>query len=357
MVARIPTRECCEFLWRALIAWGVRSLLILVTACSFHPPAAVGDGGGDDTTTDAASPLDAAPADWWDPTYRWRIPIAIANTSNITLATRFQIGLRLDLDAAPCAGSRDAIRITHDKSEHPRYIDELGGDEWTWFRLEVAIDPGVTSNVHYLYCANPSPGAAPADPAAVFDFFDDFDGAALTSDWKAQNTVIVGGGAVRLGGAGLTDSGILTTTTWPPRTAVDYIVSIANPAAAEFWAGFQNGFPDQPPWIQWWSESPPAIRPDYASSVGDQSQFLGTPVALDTMPRLFGVEYYGTASAYRRDNALVEHHVHATPVAPAMLNFRLHNHSSTEPVQYHMARVRRAVDPPPTVTLGAPETY
>jgi len=335
----------------------IAGVVVLLAACAYHPP---GDPAVDDARgSDGSQSLpDAAPADWWDPAFRVRIPIIVTNASVAAMPVGFEVGLQLDLDAAPCDGPRDAIRIvSEDGSELDRYIDELGmTDEWTWFRATAAVPAGQTA-AYWLYCQNPDAGAAPADPAAVFRFFDDFDGAALSSAWQSKNTVVVANGAATIGGGGLTDSGILTTATWGPGTGVDYIVSIANPANADFWAGFQTGFPDQPPWIQWWSESPPGIRPDYASTPLDNGQFLGTSVPLGTTPHLFGVEYYGTNSMYRYQDEIAQHHAHGSLVDPTQLNFRLHNHSATTAVSYHMARVRHAIDPPPAVTLGAAETY
>ena len=53
----------------------------------------------------------------------------------------------------------------------------------------------------------------------------------------------------------------------------------------------------------------------------------------------------------------VAERVPGRPASPPALNFRLHNYSNTNAVQYLMARVRLAIDPPPTTTTGTPETY
>jgi uncharacterized protein DUF2341 len=328
----------------------------MVAACGFRPTLSSGDDA--QSFRDAPPPLDAAPADWWDPTFRWRIPLTITNGSTAALGDGFQVGLHFDLDAEPCTGPRDNIRIVYgNTTEVARVVDEVGTLEWTWFRLQVALAAGATSSEYWLYCGNPSPTPALADPTVVFEFFDDFLGTTLGPAWMKQSSVSVGGGVVTLGGVGLLDSGILTIKTWPAGTAVDYTVSIATPSGSDFWAGFQNGFPDMQPWIQWWSETAGDFRPDYASGPTDTAQFLGTNVPLDTAMHLWGVEYYGHVAMYRFDDNVAERHVHATSANPPALNFRLHNHSATTPVEYGMARVRKAADPPPTVTAGAAETY
>jgi hypothetical protein len=344
----------------------MRALLVAVcsvAACGFRAADVVGhsDGGVrlDVVFMDAPPPLDAAPADWWDPTYRWRIPLTITNGSPTAMAKGFQVAVHFDLDAAPCTGSHDGVRVVYNHVlELDRVVDDVGtAAEWTWFPIQAALAPSASTTAYTLYCANPAPPPPLGDPTAVFDFFDDFNGTSLSSAWTTKNTVTVAGGVVTVGGGGVTDSGLLTTATFGPNTGVDYLVQVQDPATADFWAGFQVGFPDMPPWIQWWSETASNIRPDYASTSADQNEFLGTNVALDTAMHLYGVEYYGMHSMYRYLDAPVEHHDHATAANPAMLNFRLHNHSSSNPVKYGMARVRKAVDPPPTVVVGTPETY
>ena len=329
----------------------MRGLAFLALAACGYRTGVAGPDLAPDATADSGPP-----ADWWDPAFHWRMRITIANGSTSPLDMGFQAGLVLALDAAPCSGPRDAIRIIHAGAELDRVIDELS-PQWTWFAIAAAIPAGASSGDYFLYCGNLSPTAAKHDPQQVFAFYDDFPGTSLSSLWQTQNDVTVTGGAAQVGGVGKLDSGLLTSRTWTPGHAVDYIAQVATPAAADFWAGFQSGFPDQPPWIQWWSQSPPAMRPDYAYTPTDPNEFLGNNVTLDTAPHLFGVEYYGAASAYRHDGPIVEHHVHAQAATPPALNFRLHNHSSSNLVRYSLARVRLAVDPPPSVTAGAPETY
>jgi hypothetical protein len=337
------------------------AVCIVVAACGFQPApiTAPADGARLDVVfMDAPPPLDAAPADWWDPHYRWRIPLTITNMSASSMATGFQVALHYDLDAAPCSSPHDNVRVVYAHAmELDRVVDDVGtAAEWTWFPLQAALAPGATTTAYTLYCANPSPPAALADPAVVFDFFDDFNGTTLGTVWMKQNTVAVAGGVVTIGGGAVADSGILTTATWGPGTGVDYTAQVQTAATADFWAGFQVGFPDQPPWIQWWTETASNIRPDYRGNSSDPG-FLGTNVALDTAMHFYGVEYYGLQAMYRYEDAPVEHHVHAFGPSSTMLNFRLHNASGTNPVKYGMARVRKAVDPPPTVVVGTPETY
>jgi hypothetical protein len=335
------------------------ALVALLGACSFSArPAATGDGPpGPDAFVfrDAPSPFDAAPADWWDPTYRWRIPLTI--TTTVALPMGYQVGLPLDLDAAPCAGPRDAIRIVRMTAERPRVIDEVGATEWTWFQLAAPIAAGATSTEYWLYCANPSPAPAPKDPATVFDFYDDFNAPLDTNVWTSLNGVMVTNGQV-VEGSGVRDNGIVTKTkTFPAKSAVDFVATASSATNSDWWAGFQNGTMDVAPWLHWYTKDQNAVCPDFLGVSGDTAWY-GTDVGLDTAPHQYSVENYGTKSMYRLEDVPVQSHIYA-PMSPppAMVNVRLWDGSSMTTVSYDWVRVRKAFDPPPTVTAGTPESY
>jgi uncharacterized protein DUF2341 len=294
-------------------------------------------------------------AGWWNTDWPSRTRLSIT-AGTLDLPAGFQIGFARDLDTPPCSGPRDNARIVWRSAELDRVIDEISVDEWIWFRLQAPVTGNSTTTEYYLYCGNAAAPPAPADASNVFDFFDDFQGATLGPAWQSQHTVTVGAGRVTLGGAGVADSGILTTQSYPAGTATDYRMAIENPALDMAWGGFQADFQDMPPWIQWWTQTASNIRPDYASSASDPDQFLGANVPLDSVFHLYGVEYYGAASMYRRDGAIVEHHVHPTQVMPDHLGVRIHNMDGNYRVDVASVRVRQAVDPPPKVTIGAPES-
>jgi hypothetical protein len=345
------------------IQWGVRAaVLAILGACSFSArSAATGDAPREGVAFfDAPSPLDAAPGDWWDPTYRWRIPLTIQTTA--ALADGYQVGLALDLDAAPCNGPRDAIRIVRvsgaTATERPRVIDEVGTTEWTWFALGGALPANATSTEYWLYCANPSPSPAPKDPATVFDFYDGFTGALDTSVWTSLNAVAVTGGQLVCGGSGVRDNGIVTKTKmFPAKSAVDFVATASSTTASDWWAGFQNGTADVAPWLHWYTKNQNAACPDFLGVSTDQPWY-GTDVPLDTAPHQYSVENYGTKSMYRLADVPVQSHIYA-PMSPppAMVNVRLWDGSDMTQVSYDWVRVRKAVDPPPTVTAGTPQTY
>jgi len=350
----------------------MRALSVVVLAgCSFHHGAAATTGeSGDapvvdtaliDTTSLAAdAPRDAGmdvathPANWWDPAWSSRMQLTIMNGAAAALPTGYQVGFAFDLDAAPCAGNRDAVRIVRGTTEVARVIDEVGAPQWTWFRLQAPISAGASSTEYWLYCGNASPSAAPKDPAVVFDFFEDFNGTTLPSAWTGQNTVTVAGGSVTIAAG---NSGIHSNATYGAGVAIDYVVTASQAAADSpyWWGGFQTNFSLSAPWVIWHAVgAADAIHP---SAYDTASTWNGTAVTLDTAPHLYGVENYGDSAAFRLADVIVQTRTYATSLAATSFNLRLHNYNSGGTISFDWARVRKAANPAPAVTAGSVETY
>jgi hypothetical protein len=330
-------------------AWAV----LVCCSCSFRH--GIGPGDGQNVIVDLAPPVDAL---WWNPAWRSRMPVAITNNAAGQLPAGYQVGLAYDLDAAPCTSNRDDIRIVRDNVDIERVIDEVGTVEWTWFPLAAAIDPSATANDYWLYCGNPSPTPAPSDPKMVFDAYDGFDTTIDTSVWTKQNTTSVVNGQLVCGGGGQTDNGVVTKTrTFSANHAVDYVATASSATASDWWAGFQIGTMDVAPWLHWYTLNPNAVCPDFLG-VATDTPWYGTDIPLDTAPHFYSIENYGTKSMYRREDVPVQSHVYAPmQPPPAQVNVRLWNYSDSTSVTYDWVRVRQAIDPPPTTTVGAPETY
>src|SRR5665647_206364 len=244
------------------------TLLVALAGCSFQlaPPANLTDADVrlDVVFMDDPSPAASAPADWWNPSWRWRMPLTIYNTSATMLAAGYQVGLVHDLDAAPCTGGLEDARIVRG-TEIVRVIDKVGTVEWTWFPIQAPIAAGATATDYWLYCGNPTPTPAPSDPRQVFTFYDDFSEATLdTTLWTTMNTVALSNGKLIAGGTTVTDHGIVTKTlTFPKNHAVDFIAIASSATASNFWAGFQIGTQDVAPWLHWWSRLGSSICPDF----------------------------------------------------------------------------------------------
>jgi len=330
----------------------VAAVLVCV-GCSYHPVrfGEVGDAGDDAAIgLDGAVVHDGTPSDWWDPAWAFRMRLSIEDT--VALDTGFQVGFAYDLDAVPCAGSRDNVRVVRDQTEVERVIDETGGSQWIWFRLGAPIAATATSTEYWLYCSNPNAGPAPADPNLVFDLFDDFSGSTLASAWSATGGVSVGGGVVTL----QNNATFRTAVTYPAGTATDFrMAPSATAPSMYFWGGFQNGSGTASPWVLWNTRNENGIHPEVNDSAGGTPS--GSLTAFDTSPRLYGVENYGSSSMYRLDDDPVATLAHPHDIAQS-ISVRFDNfNSGTHAIEVDMARVRRAVDPPPTVTVGVAETF
>ena len=270
----------------------------------------------------------------------------------VPLPAGFQIGLPRDLDAAPCSGPRSAVRVVRDHTtELARVIDELGGDEWIWFRLAAAVPASVGPSEYWLYCGNAAAGDAPSNPTDVFDAYDDFDGSTLSSAWVKQGTVVVGGGGVNVDG---NNAGIYSTMAYGAGTATDFIMQATSNALGDpwFWGGFEVAFTVVAPWVIWHSHAANMVWPEELRSGTNPSTMSRKPI--DTAPHLYGVEHYGTSAGFRYGNMSVGSLSYGGTISQAM-NVRLHNYQSGGTIQFQMARVRKAVAPIPAVTVGEVE--
>src|SRR5207248_3322619 len=146
-----------------------------------------------------------------------------------------------------------------------------------------------------------------------------------------------------------------TTPAFTANHAVDFVAIASSATNSGFWAGFQLGTMDVPPWLHWWTNQPNIIAPDFKATA-TSTLWLGTSILLDTQPHHYSVENYGTKSMYRYDDVPRESHVYDVS-PPATLSVRLWDGSSQTSVTYDWVRVRKAVDPPPAVTPGSPEPY
>jgi hypothetical protein len=68
---------------------------------------------------------------------------------------------------------------------------------------------------------------------------------------------------------------MITHQLFGPGHAADFIATVANPSSPDFWAGFQSGTMDVPPWLHWYAHVANLIAPDYwADNAG--IQWFGT---------------------------------------------------------------------------------
>lgn len=310
--------------------------------CGFEHGARPADGGGDSAQ------------DWWDSAWRARVGLSIAPTTALPLG--FQIGVPIDLDASPCRGGRDDVRIIIGRTELPHIIDDTStgaGNEIVWFKLAGALSPGSVAADYYLYCDNPTAVKPTTSEADVFDFYDGFDGTSVNSSWK----VLFGAPSVESGNLTLAPAttGIATTAAFAVNTAVDFRAkpSAAAMAMPSFWGGFSSGNSFSLPWIRW---SGGNGANQIHATVADTSVTDSAPRTLDTNFHVYAVEHAAPRDAtFRVDNVAVDALQYGGSFSMPSLNVALLNYQSGGPIQIDWVRLRKATKPVPAVSLGTPE--
>jgi Domain of unknown function (DUF2341) len=138
------------------------------------------DGGGMQPVD--SGPLPEVPG-WWDPAWTMRESVSVAAGSNGAPAG-YTVAVTLDhaslVAAQQALASGDDVRIVgSDGTEVDRVLDT--GASWDtaattiWFQVADQLDANDTEQ-YWLYYGNPSAGAPPADPTAVFLLADGFEG-------------------------------------------------------------------------------------------------------------------------------------------------------------------------------------
>jgi hypothetical protein len=344
-------------------------LLLFAGACSFEVrPSVVPDDGdvpdGDaaaDAPADADGPapdvVDAPRADWWDPMYPVRFPIAI--TTSVAVPLGYQVSVTTDLDAAPCAatGARASVRIARASAmpDLPRFIEPAGGaNERIWFALPAAQATSGPSGF-YLYCGAANPTPPQSAPALVFDYHDGFDGAALGAGWLVGGTSMIGTPSVTGGEVSIpVGRSIYRPLSFGPARILEFQTR-KTATLGQYWGGWQNGTNYSAPWMVWIARQPNAIRPELFG-VGDSGYTVGNDIAIDGASHWYSVEYQTDRAYYRTDGGAESSLVFQQALSQQM-GLRFENYDSNAAMVVQDVRVRAAVRPAPTTMLGAMETY
>jgi hypothetical protein len=342
-------------------------LLVLAGACSFEvrpsqspADAAPSDGDVGDAPPDVSTPdaSDAGPrTDWWDPMYPVRFPILI--TTSTALPSGYQVAVVTDLDAAPCmaTGERASVRIARADStaDLPRVIEAAGGmDERIWFKLPAAQAASGPSG-YYLYCGASAPTMPQSSPSLVLDYHDGFEGNALAAGW------LIGG--IGMSGATMVTNGevsipagrsIYRSLPIGPAHILEFQMRKAA-TSGQYWGGWQNGTGYTAPWMVWIARQPNAIHPELFGN-GDAGYSVGSDVSINTAVHAYSIEYQSDRAYYRIDGGAESSLGFAQALAQQM-GIRFENYDSNAAMPVRDVRVRGAVRPAPTATLGAMEPY
>jgi hypothetical protein len=204
----------------------------------------------------------------------------------------------------------------------------------------------------YLYTGNPSAG--PADPSSVFLFFDGFD--STSNAWLTQGSPSFGAGELVLP----PHSSIRSASQYAPGHAVDFALEVDTAVSGQYdWicGGFQRSvdFDNVEPWLIWVNRTAGSIRPEVEiSAVNAQELGTTTPLPLGQR-RIYGVERFAARTVFRRDNQIEQSLSWSTQYATSM-QVRLTTQSADAQATFDFVRIRRASDPPPSVTLGSTES-
>lgn len=358
------------------------SVLLVMAGCSFLAPldaltsgplatqdaASGNDGGpppaeasGDDASSDGASELPAPPATGFSRS------ITIRNAGTADLPSGYAVSFALDTASLIAAGklrSDDAdLRIVDPGGAQLDRVVDGGSPSTVWFATSRAI-PAQGSDTYTLRYGAPDAGAAPANPHAVFVFWDDFAGGKLDPRWIVNGSPVLGNGTVTLR-AGQQDA--LTTNastdSIPTLDALEIVARITDPSSAAqttpsgnfyYWFGFQHtgDFTPSEPWIVWIARDAGVVWAEQSISGSPScSGICQPPTALpqDTSYHSYVVERAPGATRFVRDGV-----PYFTVSDPTTTDYSpmLRNWSLTSDLVVKLVRARPLVDPEPGVTLG-----
>ncbi len=172
-------------------------------------------------TVDTGAPAPASPSSWWDANYAKRVRITL-NSHDSALASGYSVPITFDHASMVSGGnslaSGNDVRIVQWNGTTWTELDRMlqpGTPSYTsawntsstkmWFRTTSAISANTTDYSYFMYYANASAGAPPANGNNIFDLYDDFSGGTLdATKWNTYvpswSSLSVTGGQVKMTG-------------------------------------------------------------------------------------------------------------------------------------------------------------
>ena len=334
--------------WCALLAVAASS------ACALFPDLGglTGDAGVADTSTDAASAVSYART------------ITITNNATVSLPVGYTIGVvfpETDLDAAIGAGKIRSdlgdLRARGTTGEIDRIVDAPPLARVVWFSLTAPIAAGATDTTYSLTYGAADAGTPPANGAAVFGFYDDFDGATLDSHWLSLKAMTPSNGTLTFK-QGADDA--LTTMVEDPQTTVELRVQVTNPASSDgsgdpssytYWFGFQHtgDFNESAPWALWLSSAVSTISANEAND-GCSNGCESSNIPQTTAFRIYGIERAPKETIYSVDGAMS--YTANSAINDQPMSIMIRNFLVASDIVVDWVRSRTQIYPQPTVTLG-----
>ena len=329
-------------------------------------PSTGGHGGGSSSSASTSSTAPGSGGNtgfdppWFDPAWGARARVTVKNDATVELPVDFETGFRMDVNSRFPGATPESLRVARwdetasSWSWMPTYVETIEGEVWLWTALQdVLAASGGTLDHYWVYAANPSPPAAD-DPASVFKIewqpFDDLIG------WAIGDTPAVSGGNLVLE----VNDTAYTSQKYGPGYAIDFEMTIESlpPCALGCW--LSGGFHDKynaEPWMLWINRDGKALVVPEVEIAERSVSFKGSnfPVTVGASA-VYGVERFANHVVFRYQNELamngsswIDDWLVALPARLAAVG--------GGKATFDWARVRRAADPAPQVTLANAEFY
>jgi len=321
------------------------------------------DGGGDVRSQDSPSSTDVPGSDDSPATGFQR---TLTVTAADAVSTGYVVGFQLDTASLVSQGKMRSdlndLRVFDPKGVELDRVVDTGTPSFVWFAITRAIASGA-SDTYAVHYGNPSAGAAPSNGSAVFSFYDDFTGSALSAQWITLGSPTVSGGTVRLhawdADASPDPDSMRTNPQADGVQAASWLqidATVTNPASPAdavngfwYWMGFQRqgDFDASQPWILWISRQTNQVS---AEDVDVDASFKGGTLGQDTQQHTYVIARAPSSTTFYRDGSKAFPAPYANTVDYALM---LRNYTQSSDVVVSLVRDRPLVDNEPTVTVGA----
>lgn len=301
---------------------------------------------------------------WWNPDWNYRREIVVSYSGSPV--SGYQLSFTLDtqslISEGKMRGDCGDIRIVKGEEELPVYVENCNSpDTVIWFRTDIPTSP------LYLYYGNPS-APSTSDPESVFDFFDNFDD---LSKWTLESTsyslssgilTLYTGGAYTRVPFNLEDGYITEMRIRFETTASNYSGTVPELCSSSYTAGGNSnadatvlhmrdtGSQEVHLWVGDGSTS------SYNVYGGGSAGWTSS----DGVWYITGISLYGGSLKVWKDGSVVKA-IGPISWAKEMHYIRMgafYNSSSydIQDTSYDWVRVRKYVEPEPSVSLGPEES-
>jgi len=315
------------------------------------------DGGGDTASTSDVAPIQTA----------YRRQVTVTNADTTTLPAGYAVRFALDTSALVATGKVRAdlndLRVTTQAGTDRDRVVDPGSPSTVWFALAQPIASGA-SDIYWVDYGAGDAGAAPADGAKVFAFYDDFATGTMLPHWLVSGAPVFAPGQVTFRQA-QTDA--LTTNASsdgvPAASSLEIVASITDPASAAgsgngfyYWLGYQHtgDFNASEPWLVWIARAAGEVHGEqYVSGSASCPQItscVGGTLMQDTKSHVYRVDRPPSGTHFYRDG--VDSYDVGDP-STVDYSLMLRNYAATSDLTVTRVRARPLAEREPMVTVGA----